>query len=186
MATETKSTKPFGRPSKYSDELALRIVKRMRTSHCSYSSACESVGVSRATGSRWRHHGEGPHGRQPFRDFASAVTAAEECAKFNSMNLIAQAGAGMFEWTETRRTQEYEINKGGAKVLVRENVVTTVKRVPPQWQANAWLLERRYPSEYGRREEADGEKVRGNIVAVPVESDSMDAWEGEARAPIVH
>ena len=58
-----------------------------------------------------------------------------------------------------------------------------------QWQAGAWLLERRYPEEYGRRQvEVIGQgggpvQVQAQIVVVPARAISVQDWTATVRAP---
>jgi hypothetical protein len=69
---------------------------------------------------------EGERGREPYQTFAEAIYLAEAEMQQGCIKEIRSAG------TKVR-------NKNGGEVTIS-----------PYWQAKAWLLERRFPKEFGR------------------------------------
>lgn len=90
--------------------------------------AAALAGVSRQVIGRWLDEGE--KGKEPYRSFAAALYLAE---------------AEMIRWCLN------EIRKAGTKVEKRDakGVVTETVTVSPQWQAKAWMLERRFRGDFG-------------------------------------
>ena len=112
-----------------------------------YYEACLLAGVATSTATEWRERGEGIHSARPstpqLAAFAAAVKKAEaqdEVRRLLRINQAGQGGAIIYERTLTHPDGRIE----------RE-----VKRTAPQWQADAWHLERKYPDRYGRRMQAD-------------------------------
>jgi hypothetical protein len=99
------------------------------------------------TATEWRERGEGRHSVRPstpaLATFAAAIKKAEAQDEARRLLRINQAGQGGTVVSETTTT--YPDGR----------VVREVKRASPQWQADAWHLERKWPDRYGRRLQAD-------------------------------
>jgi hypothetical protein len=112
-----------------------------------YYQACLMVDVPPSTATAWRERGEGRHSQQKQTPvlvaFVAAVKKAEAQDEARRLLRINQAGQGGTVVSESTITYpdgrvEYE-----------------VKRTSPQWQADAWHLERKYPDRYAKRLQAD-------------------------------
>jgi hypothetical protein len=112
-----------------------------------YYQACLMADVPHSTATDWRNRGEGSNPRRrptpALVAFAAAVKKAEAQDEARRLLRINQAGQGGTVVSETTIT--YPDGR-----IERE-----VKRTSPQWQADAWYLERKYPDRYGRRVQAD-------------------------------
>jgi hypothetical protein len=112
-----------------------------------YYQACLMADVPKSTATDWRERGEGTHrDRRPtpaLVAFVAAVKKAEAQDEARRLLRINQAGQGGTIVSETTIT--YPDGR----------VEREVKRTSPQWQADAWHLERKYPDRYGRRLQAD-------------------------------
>jgi hypothetical protein len=104
------------------------------------------AGIDKATVLEWMARGEGRHQRPSrpiYADFADAITRARAIDESRRIARLEQAG------------------RGGA--MVQEKTVTfpdgrhVTERTytPPDWRADAFVLERRYPERWGRRVQAD-------------------------------
>lgn len=92
----------------------------------------------------------------PYVIFAEGMTKAMAEAELRDVSIIAQAARG-----GQRYVEEKVITDANGKVVSKQ---TTTKGVPPQWQAAAWRLERKYPKKWGRRvairkDEGNGEET---------------------------
>jgi hypothetical protein len=120
-----------------------------------FTGACEADGVPRGTGFRWLQLGADPEGKNPaYRAFREAVTRARAIDEERRVENIAAAGSGGFV------LETVEITKPDGTVEKRE------RRMGPDWRADAWMLERTRPKDYGRRMVLAGEGEDG---AIPVE-----------------
>ena len=119
-----------GRPTKYTQERAEVIVQRVREG-LSFTSACESTGVARATGSDWR---------ETYPDFSNAVTIAEKESERELLGVLRKAAIG-----HESKTTKYTISdKDGEKVEE-----TTKYEYSPDYAK--WILARRFPDEWSDR-----------------------------------
>lgn len=80
------------------------------------------------------------HDRAVLDLFVRLVHAKSECID-NSVKRVQQAAKGGRKITETKRT----FINGELKVEI-----ITARESDPVWQADAWILERRFPEDYSR------------------------------------
>lgn len=111
---------------------------------------CAIGDISPDTYFAWIKRGENGEGKM-YSDFSDAVKKAVPIAKAARINMILEAARGGQEITEKRITSR---KVGEANVEVIEQVAT-VRQAAPQWQATAWLLERQFPNEFGRRDRVE-------------------------------
>lgn len=150
--------------------------------------ACTSAGIDKATYLNWKKAGaqaaakiaRGEKVTKAERDYAEFLTNCETAqVEFEEicLGVIHQAGDGGRKITETRTVTRRD--KRGEQVVER---VETTKTLLPQWQAKAWLLERRRPEKYRRRVEVTG--ADGKDLIPPKErADSLaDSLEEMLRA----
>lgn len=117
--------------------------------------ACEADGVPRGTGFRWLQLGADDDTKNPaYRAFRDAVTRARAIDEERRVQNIAVAGNGGFV------LESVEITHPDGKVEKRE------RRQGPDWRADAWMLERTRPKDYGRRMVLAGDGEDG---AIPVD-----------------
>jgi len=119
----------------------------------SYAMSAKLCGISEATLYGWLRRGKAePSG--PYFRFLQAIKKAEAELAEKLLERIDAAGRGGAETRETKIV--VKTNPDGSS-STEKTVVT--KYAPPCWQADAWKLERRYPTEYGKliRTESDDE-----------------------------
>ena len=123
----------IGRPSKCTPEVIAAVDKALRL-RCTHELAAQAAGITLSTFQKYLAMGR-EEGRIPdeYTDFAETVEKAETEAAQSILALIEEAAKG---------TVRHEIATDGQVVEIR---------VPGQWTAGAWLMERRYPHMYGRR-----------------------------------
>jgi hypothetical protein len=83
-----------------------------------------------------------------YAEFLTAYEKAEAEAIAVRLGTIHDAAKG--GWVKTKTTVKVD----GEGSVIEET--TTTETIPPQWQAAAWMLERRRPQEFGRRVEVTG------------------------------
>lgn len=120
----------LGRPTKYSQERAETIVQRVREG-LSFSSACQSVGVHKDTGSGWR---------QENSDFSDSVSRAEKESEHELLGVLRSAAIGV----ESITVKHTVSDKNG------ESIEETTKTIRSPGYA-AWILARRFPEEWSEQ-----------------------------------
>lgn len=114
--------------------------------------ACVQAGLDRATFYRWMAiaekakelPGPRPAGIQKLCDFYDQVKAAEAKSVLNAIGTVQRAAA---ERDEVTKTVAEKVDADGKAYTE----TTTVTRKVFNWQAAAWLLERRHPEEFARK-----------------------------------
>jgi transposase-like protein len=107
-----------------------------------YQQAAQVAGIDETTLHRWKRQGEKAKSGK-FRQFYQAIKKANVKARLVLLERIGKTGEG---GEIVKTTSEIHDAKGN---LVRR--VITKKEMPPVWQASAWILERRFPDEFGRK-----------------------------------
>ncbi len=110
-----------------------------------YERACQAAGVGYSTFCAWKKEAEEGKGGV-FQELLEAINDAEGRNTLARLREIIDAAKGGREWVETRVEQKLD-KYGQIRTLISS--ITHVE--PPRWQAAAWLLERRYPQDYGRQ-----------------------------------
>lgn len=140
-----------GRRSKLTPAIHRAIVKAVATGMHPHRAAA-LVQISEATIKEWLARGEGRHSTRPahalYRAFWYDIHHAVAEDERRRIARIEQAGQGGA--VISHRTVE-KLNKAG-EVIER---ITEVKSAAPEWQADAWHLERSQPDVWGRRERLD-------------------------------
>src|SRR5262245_40281791 len=144
-----------------------------------YYQACLMAGVPDSTETDWMERGEGRHATLPpapvFTAFSAAVKKAQAQDEARRLLRINQAGQGGTVISETTIT--YPDGR----------VEREVKRTSPQWQADAWHLERKYPDRYSRRDrlaltDPSGERpAEIHVIALPSKAPSAEQWAADVR-----
>lgn len=146
-----------GRPSKFTPDVCNRILSAIRNGN-TYEASANYGGVDYTTYRLWINRGE-DEGEGEFFEFAEAVKRAASSAEVESVARIRAAGSGQrVLLSETERE-----TPDGKKVIERK-----YQYAPPQWQADAWFLERRKPSEWGRKDRHELSGPSGGAVEVVV------------------
>lgn len=137
---------PTGRPSKYTQERAGMIVQRVREG-LSFSSACESTGVHKDTGSDWRER---------YPDFSDAVARAEKESEMELLGVLRKAAIG-----HDVTTYKHTVSDKHGETIEE----TTKYQYSPNYAA--WILARRFPDQWSESRRIDQlaqAKFRDSIV----------------------
>jgi hypothetical protein len=133
--------------------------------------ACIAAGIDQHTFINWAKRAD--TGEEPFLSFFRELDIAKHKATAESMSRIAKAG------------------EGGA--VVKEVEITykdgTIKKetsyASPQWQAEAWKLERTQPQDYGQvqriHQTVDMSPEAKSYMAALTQANQQLVIEGEAR-----
>lgn len=105
------------------------------------NAACERAGIGTTTFYGWLQKAEQPRAKKELRDFRDIIKNAR--AEFEAVHLEAIGRAGL----EPIKTVQRHGHRDSTGKLETQWVTETSS--PPQWQASAWLLERRFPERYG-------------------------------------
>lgn len=154
MSRRPPCPRPAHRPLLLTSEVEERLVE-LTGLGVSVGLAAQGAGVNRSTVFRWLARGRAEAAaraagaapcpeEEPFATLYGRIAQARATAAARAVRRIQQAGAGGF--VVSARTRRFRDPVTG--VPVEE---TTVRRAPPDWRAFAWLLERLFPDEYGKR-----------------------------------
>lgn len=137
------------RTTKLTQEVSDQICKNIRNG-LTYEQAATYAGVTRRSLQVWKAKGEiatsGIH-----YDFNKAVQKAGIEARVLHLSRINKAALVGEEFDEVSIIEKIEIDRvTGLEIVVGREKRITKKKVMPQWQASAWILERRHPAEFGR------------------------------------
>jgi hypothetical protein len=165
-----------GRKPKLTPAVQQRLVQAV-TAGAYFEVACEAAGISRATGYEWIARGCGQDKDRPrtplYADFADAIEKAHADAELLRVARIAKAAQGGQLLSEKiRRTAD------GEEIIER-------RYSQPQWQADAWWLERRYPARWGRQErpappadEPETAAVPDNVIVIKASQNGTNGVHG--------
>lgn len=181
---------PGGRPTKLNQVVRVRndgtkltcadVVLEATRYGMEVDDAAAAANLSKVTIYAWKKAGAQAHAKaargerltKSERDYAEFLNDLEtarsefELGRLDNIHRAGRGGAKVVEThTTTRRTA-----KGDTLTETR----TVEKTLLPQWQADAWLLERRMPAKYRRRVELTGQDGRD---LVPVEKRAHDLAE---------
>ena len=141
-----------GRPTKFTPDVRARIISAIRNGN-TYDASANYGGISYSLLRQWIVQGEQDQSGE-FLEFVEALKKAEAEAEVGSVARIRAAASGQrVLLSETER-----VTPTGETILERK-----YQYVPPQWQADAWFLERRKPSEWGRRDRHEVSQTSLNI-----------------------
>lgn len=130
----------MGRKSALTPETADRIEAAIKA-HAPLNDAARHGGVSPATFFRWMAEGEQAQSGQK-REFYERMERAKADSKIGALARIQKSAIG--GTVKSRKTVTTTKRDGTSTTTVTETFYE------PQWTADAWLLERRYPREFAR------------------------------------
>ena len=137
----------MGRRSKLTPDLQATICGHIANG-LTFKDAFTLAGVSESAFYKWRQRGEQAQSGK-FREFVQALKDAESAFRETHLSVIRRAA------TEPSETVKEHIKRNPDGSELRE---VTRTRSPPMWAPSAWLLERKFPEEFGRRQiEVGGE-----------------------------
>ena len=138
-----------GRQSKLTHELQEDICKAIRAG-LTYEQAATLNGVGVSTFMAWRAKGEKAKSGI-YQELVDAIKKANIEARAIHLQRINKASFGGEEFEETSISEKVDVNPAtGKETVVARETKKTKKKAMPVWQASAWLLERRFPGEFGR------------------------------------
>ncbi len=154
-----------GRPSKLTPDVQEGICNAIRDG-LTYEQAAIFNGIGESTFYAWKAKGD-KQKSGVYSDFVEAIKKANIVARAIHLQRIHKASQGGEQFEETSVTEKTERDPAtGQEVVVARETRTTKKRTLPQWQASAWILERRFPSEFGKHV----------LPELPDEKDPLQEW----------
>lgn len=120
-----------GRDFKYSPEIHKKIIEALRAGNY-VQVTCDYAGIDTATFYKWMKRGE--KGQKPFDQFFSAVREAQAQGEMKHVVNIDRCGLG--------RPAQYD--QQGKLIQAA---------IDPDWKASSWVLERKFPERWGKRDQ---------------------------------
>ncbi len=134
--------RPVGRRAKLTQERQHKIVQAVALG-TPFGTACRYAGIHPDTAYGWLERGEYPAKAHIYAEFSEAIMQAraqDEMRRIGRIEQAARGGAVTYHKTTT-----YEDGR----------TITEERTAPPEWQADAWYLERRLPDSWGKKERVD-------------------------------
>jgi hypothetical protein len=135
-----------GRKTKLTAALQQAIVNAVAAG-VSLACAAELAGISPLSVKEWIQRGKGEDPDRPptplYTSFSQAVIRAkaqDETRRVARINQAGQGGAVIYRKTTT---------------MADGRIITEERLAPPDWQADAWHLERSKPEDWGRKDRVD-------------------------------
>jgi hypothetical protein len=132
--------------------------------------ACSLAGIAQSAFFKWIDKGEKPGAKSVYVEFAEAIKKAHPSRKRILLGRIYQAARGGKIIKDKKTTTRYESGK-----IVATDVVESEHEVAPDWKADAWMLERGFPDEFGRRYQVDVTDWRKQAEKSGVDPKEIDA-----------
>ena len=168
----------MARTTKLTPELAGEIAGYVGEG-LSYKDSCKLAGIGTSTFHRWRERGENSRSGV-YRELWEGLKGAEASFKQANIAIIRRAATEPTETTVKEIRKKMGIDKNGKPIVLEEVQHVREEKKPPTWQPAAWLLERRYPEEFGRRLEHSG-KMDIAGMPPPVLQLVFDDGEGDSE-----
>ena len=130
----------MARPSKLTPELEAEICRLIADEGLPYNRACQLAGVSETTFYVWKSKGQKAK-RGKFREFLESIEKAVAQFQQKQIAIIRRAS------TEPIVNEKTHVRTDSEGKEIKEK---WTEYKAPSWQPAAWLLERRFPDEYGR------------------------------------
>lgn len=142
-----------GRPTKMSRERISTVLK------------CISLGMTRDKAAAYAgiHKDTFYAYQEKFSEFSDQVQQAE--AKCQARHLAVIHRASMPKFHDRTRLKYGPADPKTGKREILERVTEHVEKKEANWMASAWILERRWPEEYGR---VDRHLIHGKIEGAPL------------------
>ena len=138
----------MARPTKLTAEM-IRVICTGIRNGLTYKESAQMAGVHEATFYRWKKKAEKAK-TGLFCEFCESLKKANVEAKALHLNIINKTAQGGLDQSEDRRTTKRTTCSSCAEVATEETITEVRKKTLPVWQASAWILERRFPDEFGR------------------------------------
>ncbi len=136
-----QATPKGGRPTKFTPEVREKLLTALRSGN-TYEASAGYAGISYDCLRNWMKEGQTVANGE-FFEFFQSVKKAEADAEAESIGRIRRAAAGQ----KVLISETTRVTPTGEQVIDRKYQFN-----PPQWQADAWYLERRRPTDWGRRD----------------------------------
>lgn len=130
-----------------------------------YEQACHFAGIGKSSLHTWRQKGE-KQKTGKYAEFAKAVKNANIAARLRHLQKIDKASEGGRTFEEETVIEKTEVDENGNERVTAREVKKARRVAMPQWQASAWILERRFRDEFGK----------GGVGEADGEPDSFDIW----------
>lgn len=155
----------MGRPTKLTPDVQDGICQAIRGG-LTYEQSATFNGIHAATFYNWKAKGEKAKSGKYF-EFNESLKRANVAARAIHLQGIQKAAQGGETFEEVCVSEKVEIDpRTGNETVVARETKRTKKVAMPTWQARAWILERRFSSEFGR-----------HITPIqPEERDPMQEW----------
>lgn len=134
-----------GRPnSLFTEEAKAKIISGIRVG-MTFKDAALNAGVSEATYHNWMRQGR--EGKKPYVEFYEACEKAIQEAKAYHLRMVNKHAEGGIE--NVKKTVERDSE---GKIV---KTIEVTEKSAPNLKASLWILERRFPEEFGPRQRVD-------------------------------
>jgi hypothetical protein len=153
----------MARPSKLKPEI-LEILLEAIGMGLTFKAAAQLAGIDETTYHRWKRKGRAATSG-PYHQFYQSLRKAEIVGQAALLKNIHDASEGGQPIITTR------VTSGPDGQVIK--TITHQRKALPDWKAAAWLLERRFPAEWGRQERSQD---NGDV------KDPLEQWMEDLNA----
>lgn len=154
-----------GRPTKCTQRLIDLIVPMLLAGNY-LEVACSTVSIDKETLYNWLRRGH-TQPRSVYRRFRDAVLEAQSRYEANALANIERAAKGTFHAILLK-------DENGNQLFDQHGQPLFIKPQPPDWQAEAWRLERKFSQRWTKTERQEISTNQGPVVQITLPSNTRE------------
>jgi len=158
----------MGKNTKLTKEIQTAMTEGIRLG-LKIHDVCALAGITTTAHYNWLSKGENPNPKPVYREYRDTIKKAKPQRKRHILARIYQAGQGG-KIIKEKRTVKRQTESGD--IIIEETI--TEKELLPDWKADAWMLERGYPDEFGRKYQVELKDWRKDAQDAGIEPEEVE------------
>lgn len=158
----------MGRKTKLTKEIQTAMAEGIKLG-LKIHDVCALAGITTTDHYNWLSNGEKPSPKPVYFEYLDTIKKAKPQRKRFILARIYQAGQGGKLVKEKKTVKR----KGEAGEIIIEETITE-RETLPDWKADAWMLERGYPDEFGRKYQVELRDWRKDAHEAGIEPEEVE------------